>query len=163
MNSLSNNVSVIDLERPESPAGTIPLDESPYKGAMDRRGNSLYVIVFNSPNLVVIDAASQAVSDKIYAGIGSLSVLADPRSELLYVGKSDGEVAIIDPRVLMYIDTMQLSGGGSSMVIDDEENVLFVLTPEEKALHKVNLVGKRTMASLLLEDTGYAVAIMGAR
>ena len=49
------------------------------------------------------------------------------------------------------------------MSIDDEENTLFVVLPDRKALQKINLVSKDIMAELEVQKDAYAVIVMGER
>lgn len=162
MNKLSNTVSVIDLER-RALATSISLTESPLKAAFNREGSKLYVITENSHEMIVIDSATNTILEKIFTGPGALSILVDKGSDLVYVGKNNGEIAIVQQGLSMFIDTMTLAGKINSMTLDDEENALFVVTPDRHALEKVNLVSKKVMGSIDLEETGYAVAVIGAR
>lgn len=162
MDSLANNISVIDPEKMVLSA-SIHLEESPLKGALNRTDSELYVITANSPNLLVIDLSGAGGTQKIFVGMGARSILVDTRSNFVYVGRRDGEIAIVDPAIRAYIDTIQLDGPIESMAISDEENFLFVLLGRQHALNKVNLTSKEVMASIDLTGEGYAISLVGAR
>lgn len=162
LNSLSHSITVIDLGNMEA-STTISLEESPLRGAFDRSGERLYVITADSPDVVVIDTATHGVTEKIFTGMGALSILADPRRNVFYVGKKNGELAVVTPEVLMYINAINLSGKVVSMTIDDEENVILALAPDQQALYKINPVNNRIIGRIDLGDEGYAVEVIGAR
>lgn len=162
LNSLSHSITVIDLGNMEASA-TISLEENPIRGAFDRSGERLYLITANSNDVVVIDTATHGVVQKIFTGMGALSILVDPRRNIFYVGKNNGELAVVTPEVLMYINSINLSANVVSMTIDDEENVILALAPDQRALYKVNPVNNKIIGRIDLGDEGYAVEVIGAR
>lgn len=162
MNSLANSISVVDTEKMVLSAA-ITLEESPLRGAINRTGSELYVISANSPNLLVLDLPGGTRIQKIFIGMGARSILADIISGLIYVGKSDGEIAVVDPTIGAYIETIQLKGSVESMAISDEGNLLFALVPHNHTLNKVNLVSKEVMGRIVLEGEGYGISLVGAR
>ncbi|MBU0679930.1 MAG: YncE family protein [Proteobacteria bacterium] len=162
MDSLANTLSVIDT-RKMALAATIHLEESPLKGALNRTGSELYVITENSPNLLVLDLAGSSAVQKIFIGMGARSILADTRSSLVYVGRRDGEIIVVDPTIHTYIDSIPIGGATESMAISDEGNFLFALVPQQHTLKKVNLVSKEVMGTIKLEGEGSGISLVGAR
>lgn len=162
MDSLANTISVVDTKK-RVLSSTIHLEESPYKAALSRTGSELYVITENSPNLLLIDLAAGTAVQKVFVGTGARSILVDTLSNLVYVGRRDGEIAVIDPTIRSYIDSIQVGGLVEDMVISDEGNFLFALLPRQNTVKKVNLTSKEVMAGIELAGEGYGIALVGAR
>lgn len=162
LNSLSSSVSVIDLPRNELLA-TMGLEGAPLRGAFNRRGNKLYVVLSDSPFLTVIDPSRLTVIERIYVGIGAVSIKVDTQSDLVYIGKRSGGISIIDPISRMIIDRIDVVGGAFSMTIDSEENALFVLQSDRKTLQKINLISKKVMRDFEVANGAYSVSVMGER
>lgn len=162
MDSLANTISVVDTDK-MTVAAAIHLEESPFKGVLNRTGSELYVITANSPNLLLIDLTGGSGVRKIFIGPGARSITVDTRSGLVYVGKIDGEIAVVDPTIRSSIDSIQLGGAAESMAISDEGNFLFALVSRQPALKKVNLISKEVMGSIDLEGEGYSLSLVGAR
>ncbi len=163
MNSLSNSFSVVDLTQ-EVLSVAIGVEGAPLRGAFNRKGDRLYVISTDSPNLTVIDTAGLTVTEKLFIGMGAVSIKFDTRTGLILVGKqAAGEISVIAPFSLMLIDTIGIGGKATFMTIDDEENGLLVTLPDRKTLQKVNLTSKRIMAEIEVGEGAYAVVVMGER
>ena len=162
LHSMSNAISVIDLRRLGLIA-TRTFEESPVRGAFNRDGDRLYVITRNSPNLLVIDPLSLTLIERILVGTGAASIKVDLKTDLIYVGKRNGEVAVIDPSSLMPIDAFMTNSNSVFLSIDGEENALFVVLPKKKAIRKMNLISKRTLGTIEVGDGSYAVVLMGER
>ncbi len=162
MDSLLNAIQVVDLTRRE-PASSIALEESPYRGDFNREGDRLFVITMDSPNLLVIDPATSAVTNRIFLGPGARSIKVDSRTNLVYVGMDAGGISIIDPGALIFIDRIPLKGSVEFLAIDSEENTLFALMSEQKKLLKINMVSKRVISEIEVGDSAYGVVIMGER
>ena len=143
---------------------TIGVDGSPSRGAFNRNGDRLYVISTDSPNLTVIDPARLIVVDKVFIGLGAVSIKVDTRTGFILVGKNaDRGIAIIDPFSLALIDSITVEGHAAFMTIDDEENSLLVALPDRRTLQKINLTSKKIMAEIEVGETAYAVVVMGER
>ncbi len=162
LQAFSNSISVIDLSRREL-TRTQTIGEAPIRGDFSGDGNHLYVITRDSPDLLVIDPATLIVSYRIYVGIGAISIKVDTRSGLVYVGKRNGEIAVIDPASSMFIDTFRVSGKPRFMAIDGDENTLFAVLPDLQQIQKLDLVSKRTSGFIEVEQGAYAVVVMGER
>jgi YVTN family beta-propeller protein len=162
LHASSNAISLIDLSRPGI-VRTQTFEESPVRGAINTEEDRLYVITRNSPNLLVLDPRSLGVIDKIFVGTDAASIMVDPKTDLLYVGKRTGNVDVIDPSSLMSMDVFRVIGNSVFLNIDDDENALFVALPNRKTIQKLNLVSKRAMGVSEVGEGAYAVVLMGQR
>jgi YVTN family beta-propeller protein len=159
--SQSSTLSVIDLST-RTLSATLSLEETtPLTAALDREEESLFIVSGDSPNLTVVDTVALAVTDKIYIGTGSVSIVVDDLSGLALVGrKFSNEVSIVDPTALMPVDTIRLEGAAGHMTIDRQENALLVTIPDRRILQKVNLVSKRVMAKMSIDAVPSEVAVL---
>jgi YVTN family beta-propeller protein len=162
VNSFSNSVSVVDLAR-SALAGALAVESTPLRAALETRSRRLFVIHRDSPNLSVIDTDTMRLVEKIFAGIGAFSLTSDPQTGLVYVGYRSGDISVVDPSALMFVDTLALPGGVAHLEIDNQENSLFALQPEKRTLTKINLISKRTQSVLEVGEDAYAVALVGER
>ena len=163
MNARSSSISVIDLTQ-RNVSVTIGVEGAPLRAAINRDGSKLFVIGRNSPNLSVINLARLAVSEKVFIGLGALSIKVDDLTGLIYVGKrSGGQVMVIDPFALVFIDMIRVAGRAAFMTVDQEERNLFVAIPDKKMLQKINITSKKISAKIDLAEGAFAVAVMGER
>lgn len=163
VNSLSNNISVIDLRRDRLFA-SLPVEPYPVRGALNRRGDRLYVISRDSPNLTAVDTDRLAVAAKFYIGIRAVSIIVDPNTDLIYVGKEFGdEIVIVDPVARMPIDTIPVGGSAFDLAIDAEENRLLATLPDQGTLLSINLTSKQIVSQMDAGKDMYAVAVVGER
>jgi YVTN family beta-propeller protein len=159
--SLSGTVSVVDLS-----TGTLftslPLDETtPVDAVLDRDEEKLFVISRDSPNLTVVDTSTLTVTDKIYVGMGAVSIVADDLSGLVLVGRKFGrEIALIDPSALMPVDTIRLESAAGPMILDPQQNALLVSIPEKGVVQKVNLVSKKVISEMKTDLIPSEVAVV---
>jgi hypothetical protein len=109
LHSLSNTVSVIDLPNRRLQA-SFSLDESPLRGALNRDGSNLYIVSQYSTDLQIINTFSHSVIGTIFTGSSASSITVDPKSDLVYIGKTTGEVVVVDPLSGMFIDSFQVRG-----------------------------------------------------
>jgi DNA-binding beta-propeller fold protein YncE len=162
IHTVSSTLSVIDLNSMAVRSSTI-LDDAPIKGVVSKDGKDLYLITDSSADLMVTDSSSLSVRRKIFVGSGARSIVLSGVSSLLYIGKRDGEIAVVDPRALMAIDSYRLPGPVQSLAIDYEENTLFALLPQSRHLLKIDLVSRRLIGRLELESAGHTVLVMGGK
>lgn len=159
----SGTISVVDLAGQKVVISS-EVEEFPFKGAASADGSLLYLISDFSAHLLVVDAASLRVTRKIFIGQGALSIKADNKTGLVYIGMRDGAIAVVDPRsALMLIDSYSLPDAVQHLIIDNEENALFAVLPQGGKLQKIDLVSKQPLGSLELEKGSHAVAVMGER
>ncbi len=158
--SLSGTLSVIDLTNGTLSASLTLEETTPLAAAFDREEENLFVVCRDSANLTVMDPASLAVKNKIFVGIGSVSIVVDSHSGLVFVGRSSAsEISLIDPSVLMPVDFIRLKGAPGHMAIDPLEKALLVIIPGKRVLQKVDLVSKRVMAEMKLDLPPSEVAV----
>jgi len=162
MQPLANSISAVELSGGES-ALTRSFEEPPLRGAVSGDGSLLYVITGSSPNLLVLDARTLELRERIFVGSGTTSVKVDATTGLIYVGKTFGEVAVIDPTLLTPIDMFRVDGTAVFLGIDKEENSLFVALPNNQIIQKLDLVSQRIVGRIEVEEACYGVVLMGGR
>jgi YVTN family beta-propeller protein len=162
LHSVSSTLSLLDLNSMTLGSSTI-LDDAPLKGVVSKNGRDLYLTTVSSVDLLVVDSSSLSVKQKIFVGPGARSIALGAVSGLLYIGKQNGEIAVVDPRALMSIDSYTLPCPVQSIAFDYEENALFALLPQSRQLLKIDLVSKKLIDRLELEAAGHAVVVMGGR
>jgi DNA-binding beta-propeller fold protein YncE len=153
---------VIDLARQELVA-TRTIEETPVRGALSRDGASLYVITGNSPNLLVLDLRDLTITERIYIGTGAASIKVDTKTGLIYVGKKIGNVAVVDPSLLIPIDRFRVRGNVASLGIDNDENTLFAVLPDSNRIQKMNLISQDVSGVIEVEEGCHAVVLMRER
>jgi DNA-binding beta-propeller fold protein YncE len=158
----TNAVSVLDLQR-RRVVGTVSLEESPIQAALSEDGATLYVITGNSPNLLVLDAETLAPRERIYVGGGAVSIKVDTRTGLIYVGRRSGEIGVVDPRALMFIDELKVDGTPTFLTIDDQQGALFVVLPDRGSIQQLDPVSTKVLGRLEVGPGSYAAVIMGER
>jgi DNA-binding beta-propeller fold protein YncE len=159
---LSNAITEVDLAR-RALVATRNLDESPVRAAVSRDGSSLYVITRNSPNLLVVDAGDLAVRERIFVGTGAASIKVDPKTDLIYVGKKTGDVAVIDPSILTPIGMFKVDAEAFFLSIDNDQNSLFVVLPDSRTIQKMDLISQKLSGIIEVEEGCHAVVLMGER
>ncbi|MBN1957137.1 MAG: YncE family protein [Desulfuromonadales bacterium] len=162
LQSATSTLSIIDLQQRRL-LGNLALEEAPLAGVASNDGRFFYLINDFSSELTVLDAASLSTAGKIFVGNGAQTIKTDPVTGLLYVGKQDAEIAVVDPRALMAIDSYALPAAAADMTIDNEENALFVVLPQLASLLKLDLISKKELGRVTLEAAGQAVVVMGER
>lgn len=160
LHALSNTVSVIDLTR-RNLFASISFAEAPFRGALSRDGENLYIVSQYSADLLVVDTQSYVVTDRIFIGRGSSSVKVDPKSNLVYVGKTNGEIVIVNLATGMFVDSIPVQQDTRFMAIDGEENVLLAVSETGGTVQKFNLVRKRELALMETEPGSHALVVMG--
>ncbi|WP_020675669.1 YncE family protein [Geopsychrobacter electrodiphilus] len=159
----NNSLTVLDLKGRQIQR-TVPLNEAPMDGVISRDGRTLFLINRFSADLTVFDLASLTTSRKIYVGNGALSLKADGSTGLIYIGKQDGGIAVVDPRSLSAVDAFSLDPEPvQAITIDEEENALFAVQPNSRTLIKLDLVSKKVLGRLTLEAGSHDVVVMGER
>jgi len=159
--SLSGTVSVIDLTSGALSA-TLAIEETePLAAVLDGKGENLFVVGGNSPNVTVVDPAALSVTSRIYVGTGCVSVAVDELSGLAFVGrKSSSEIAVVDPSVRLPVDFIRLKDAPGQMAVDLQEKALMVILPGKRVLQKVDLVSRRIMAEMDLDSVPTEVAFI---
>lgn len=155
-------VTVLDLNR-YRPAATILMEAGPYRAALNRDGSRLYVLHHGSPYLSVLDTRSLGLLERLPVGPGGSSLLIDPRTDLLYLGRKDeNRVDVFDLFSLLPVDFLEGAGGAVDMAIDDEENRLLMVVPD-KGLVAVDLTSRKVTGRLEAAPFPRFLSVAGAR
>ena len=156
----SSTLTVIDTRAPAILAST-RLSDSPLRGIVAADGRELYLITAYSPDLLVLDASSLAVSGRKYVGHGARCLAVDPNLGFIYVGLDSGEVVMLDPDLDLPIDSIATSGPVSYLAIDREENALFAVIDGSLRVEKYDLVSRKYLGAVVVDEGVYAAAVMG--
>jgi YVTN family beta-propeller protein len=163
LNQTSNSVSVVDIPT-RGVVGSIPTEGSPLRAQFNVAGDRLYVVEKGSPYLTVYGVPSLSVINRVYVGTGMLSVKVDSKTDLIYISKTDeGRLLIYDPFSLVPIDYITTEGDASYMSIDDENNNIFLVIPEKKAVQAANINSRKALSEMDVLDDPYFVTMMGER
>lgn len=161
-NARSNTISVIDVVS-RSLAATITTLPGPLRGQFNRKGDRLYVIHEQSPYMTVFDPASLSVLKRVFVGAGMTAVKVDERTDLLYVDRKPDSLEILDPFSLFPVDSVPAGGGISHMTIDGDENNLYLVLPERKAVAVLGLASRKMAPAIDVGEGACWVAVMGER
>ena len=160
----TNTLAVLDLSLSRQVRyRSVVLDETAVRGVVGSDGRHLYLITSFSPNLLVVDASTLAVAQRIFVGGGSLCITADRTRGLLYLGKKSGEIAVVDPGMGVQIDSFSLPGPVRFLAIDREENSLFAVLPQQQEVRKFDLVSKRYLGTVTVDEGAHAMVVMGEK
>jgi len=163
LNASSDTVTVLDIPG-RRVAATIATEAEPVRGDLNRNGSRLYIAHYSSPYLVVIDTTSLSIVRKIYVGAGASALKVDPRTDWIYLSrKHTSQIEVFDPFSLLPIDFIHSGEMVTSMAIDGEENNLFLVLPEIRAIRGIRLVGKGVIMETDVGEDPYELTLMGAR
>ena len=163
LNARSNTISVVDLTQ-RGVSVTIGLEGAPLRAAFNREVTKLFVIGQNLANMAVVDLSRFTVTEKVFIGMGAVYIQVDDQTGLIYVGKrSGGEIVVIDPFALVFIDVIRVAGKAAFMTIDQQERNLFVAIPDKNILQRINITSKKISANIDVGEGAYAVVVMGER
>lgn len=162
-NTLSNAISVVDIAT-RSVSATISTDAPPSRGQLDGRGERLYVIHDRSPILTVFDARRPALVTRTRVPIGTGAIEVDAVRGLVYVGgRHDTAVEAYDPQALAPIHRIATGAGVSYLVMDAEDDRLYMVSPEARRLIVGRLADRTIVTEIDVGDGPCRVAVMGGR
>lgn len=161
-NTLSNTISLVNIPY-RALQGSVSTEPEPLRGQFNRNGDRLYVICARSPYLLVYDPASLSLLKREFVGVGMSSIKVDTRTDLFYLGMRDGTVGVYDPLSFSRADSIFVSGTPAALAIDGDENNLYVVIPERRAVSIVNLVSRKIISELDVSDGPTWVTITGER
>ncbi len=162
-NALSNTISVLDIPT-RSVIATIGVDSGPVRGAFNRRGDRLYVIQETSPYVVVINPSLLTVVGRFPVRSGVRSLKVDPNTDLVYLGKvRDFAAGLYDPFAFAPVGFLDTGAAIAEMAADGDENNLFMVSPDRKAVLVANLTSRRLVGEIDVGDDPYWVTMMGER
>jgi YVTN family beta-propeller protein len=161
VNSLSDTISVIDISYRQV-IGTIVTGPEPVRAQFNSVENRLYVIHAGYPYLFAIDPASFSVVKRVFLGAGAISLKVDARTDLVYIGKrNDTVITVYDPFSFSPVASIPTGGAVGLMAIDNETNYLYLLVPGRKVLMVVNLVTRKSVAEIDVNERPAWVTVMG--
>lgn len=162
-NRLSSTISVLDPQS-RTILATLSTDPGPLRGAMNRRGDRLYVIHELSPFLSVLNTSTLAVEKRFRVGMGMSAIQVDPRTDLVYLGRTyDTVVEVHDPVSFVPIDGIRTEGSIRQLAIDAEENRLFALSEGQRRLIVSSLVSNKKVFEIDVGDAPYGISLLGGR
>jgi len=162
-NTLSSALSIIHIPN-RAIAATISTDPAPLRGQFNRRGDRLYVIHEWSSYLTVIDPLSLLALRRHSVRMGMNAIKVDQKTDFVYLGrKNDVIIEVHDPFSFVPVDSIQTRGAIAYMTIDEEENNLYMVHPEERSLTATNLVSRKKVFEVDVGEGPYWVTVMGER
>lgn len=157
-----NAVAAVDL-RSRAIVATVALAEAPIRGVAGPNGRKIYLLTRDSSDLLVLDAQTLVLENRVFVGYDGRCLAVNRSANVIYVGLASGEVAVVDPQVDLPIDSFTTRGEVLDIVVDVEQNSLFILSGGDGALEKYDLVSKKRLAVLDLGAASHEVALMGER
>ena len=162
-NARSTFISIIDVAN-RAVAGTIATEYGPLRGQFNRAGNKLYVVASSSSYLIAIALPTFSPAGRVYVGLGTTAIKVDPSTDLLYVAQAGtNRLAVFEPFSLLPVDHIDMPGDVSYMAIDDAENTLFALVPQQRILVVVGLASKRRLGAIGVGYEPRLFALAGER
>lgn len=162
-NALSSNITMIDVPN-RSVIRNVATEPEPLRGDFNRKGDRLTVIFARSPHLVVLDTVTMAVVRREVVGAGVSSIKIDPRTDFLILGKDrEATIALYDPFTYVPAVVIPVGGGPAYLGIDAEENNLYVVVPERRAVQIVNLVSRKIVGEIDVSESPSWAVVMGER
>ncbi len=162
-NTLSSSVSVIDLAR-RSVVATLSMDAAPLRGQFNGSGNRLYVIHERSPYLTVLDPQQLTVANRVRLGSAVGAIAVDSVRGLLCLAGSNGTaVEFYDPNALLPLYFMKIREGVSHLLIDAEDNRLYMVNPATRTLMVGRLADRKVASEIDVGVRPARVAVMGER
>lgn len=155
-----NGLASVDLDRGVV-SNTATLTDTGTRGVADRVGRQIYLLTENTPDLLVVDANSLAITNRVHIGYGASCLALNRNNGLIYVGMQSGQVAVIDPQVGLPIDSFSAPPKVVGLIPELEENSLFVISRQGNVLSKYDLVSKKQVAVLELGADSFDLAVMG--
>jgi hypothetical protein len=92
------------------------------------------------------------------------SIKVDPRTDFVYLGrKNDVVVEAYEPNSFVPVDIVKTGGTSAYLVIDGEENNLYLVNADMNTLLVSSLVSKRMFFEIDVGEGPYWVSVMGER
>jgi YVTN family beta-propeller protein len=113
---------------------------SPFNLAVSKDGNRLYVVAQESDKLLVVDAGSKKVLDKITVGTSPHSVVLSNNGQKAYVSNQwSDNVSVIDLASLKVIDTLQTGNGPAGLSLSADNKFLYVVNSYSSNISVIDL------------------------
>jgi YVTN family beta-propeller protein len=162
LNRRSRSLTILDVGNFEV-ARTVPTDPEPLRAALNRDGTRLYLVARGSAHLAVLSVPEMSPVRTVFVGLGAAAVAVDARTDLVYVGRSDGgAIQVFAPLSALPLGEIEVPGPVAYLAVDALENALVaVLATGQVAF--VDLTRKQVIATVELGATGHQIAILGER
>jgi YVTN family beta-propeller protein len=160
-NTLSTSVSVLDIAS-RSVAATVSMDAPPLRGQFSSNGSRLYVIHERSPFMTVIDPRQLNIVTRARLSTAASALAIDPVRGLVCVD-SGNAIEFYDPNALMPLFTMRARPGISHLMVDPEDNRLYMVDPDTRSVVVGSLADRRIVSEIDVGDGPYWVAVMGEK
>ncbi|BDG05242.1 YVTN family beta-propeller repeat protein [Anaeromyxobacter oryzae] len=159
----TSTVTVLDVPN-RAVVGTITTDAEPVWVDLSRDGTRLYVVHRGSAYLGVFALPSLAPVAHPYVGLGATAVKVDPRTDLLYLSRGDERrISVYDPISFQPLDQIDVPGAVSRMMIDDAENTLLAVVPEQGTIAVLDLTSRKLLAEIPVGNDPFGLAFVGER
>jgi YVTN family beta-propeller protein len=129
-----------------SAVGAIAVDSGPVRARLSgRNGERILVAQAGSPYLSVVDAATLAVTRRVYVGVGARALEVDPRSGRIFLARrKTGRIEVFDPASFLPLEEIAVPGEVAWLAVETEGNGLGVLLRDPAEARIVGLVGSGT-------------------
>jgi YVTN family beta-propeller protein len=163
LNRRSSSITVLDVAN-RGVAATLRTDAEPLRARTNRAGTRLYVIHGGSPSLSVFSLPDLQLVKRVHVGLGASALAVSPRSDLVYVGRRDGErLQVFDPFSFFPVSSVGLAAPPSHLAVDETQDVLFAVEPSRRSVEAVDLVSGRSLGAVEVGDEPYQIALPGGR
>ncbi len=163
LNRRSSDLTVIDVAN-RAVVATVATDPEPLRAQLSRDGTRLYVIARGSAYLTVFSLPDVTVARRVFLGLGAGALRVDPRTDLVYVGRTDeGRIQVFDPMSALPVDSIAVPGPVSQLALDDVENTLLAVLPTLGQVAFVDTTRKRLVATVDLGGEPFQVVVAGER
>jgi YVTN family beta-propeller protein len=116
---------------------------SPFNLAVSADGSKLYVVAQESNKLLVVDAHSEKVLDKINVGLYPHSVVLSSDQKKAYVSNEWADnVSVIDLESLKVTDTLQTGNGPAGLALSKDNNFLYVVNSYSSNISVIDVNSK---------------------
>jgi YVTN family beta-propeller protein len=160
-NKFSSTATILDIPT-RSLVGTVGTDPGPIRGQFNRRGDRLYIIHDNSPYMITYLTSSLTVQRRDYLGVGANAIKVDHRSDYLYISmKGNDRIQVFDSVSFLPVDQIAVGGSAEDFAVDNEENTLLAVMPDQNAVRVVNLVSNVVASSVEIGEGSFRIVVSG--
>jgi YVTN family beta-propeller protein len=161
LNRRANSMTVVDVPN-RAVVATLATDADPVRVQLNRAGDRLYLLSAGSPYLTVLSLPGLAPLKRVFVGMGASALKVDPRTDLVYVA-TQSRVQVFDAFALMPIASIELPGPATWLALDEVENTLLALLPDERTVAFVDLTTRRVTGRAEVGFAPYQPAVVGER
>ncbi len=163
LNRRSASMTVIDVAN-RTVLATVATDPEPLRVQLNRDGTRLYLIARGSAYLTAFSVPELNVVRSVFVGLGAGALRVDPRTDLVYVGRTDeGRIQVFDPVSTLPVDSIAVPGPVSYLALDHVENALIAVLPTRGQVAFVDVTRKRLVATLDVGGEPFQIALVGER